>query len=431
MSARPPTSGLRWRPAAYVLLGAAVVLFGVGIVLRSPVPVLLAFPLLLAPLSAGLFGPRTSPPVRVEGRTDGSGRSVRVTELFTPEPPVRPEALEVAVAVPPGVTEDRPPEKVVRDGYLRLTLAWSVPDPTVMTVPAPDVIWRDPLGLVERRALVDASDLFVERYPPELHRAGAVRLRRTLALPGETMSRSVGESGEFYGIREASPGDPPRRINWRATARAGRRLVNEYALDRTGDLLILLDTRPTSLGPAVDGRLLAVSRGAAFGLAEAFLREKSRVGIASYGEFLRAVPLATGRTQRVRLRTLLLETTVADLPGPAERCAVALRRYYPPNTTTVILSPLASEEQLDLVSHVRRRGFPTVVLSPSYLPMMARRTNLVEEDEALAARFARLTRREEVARMWRDSPVVDWEDYWSLGGFVDFLRRPAARERGG
>jgi hypothetical protein len=63
--------------------------------------------------------------------------------------------------------------------------------------------------------------------------------------------------------------------------------------------------------------------------------------------------------------------------------------------------------------------------------MMARRTNLVEEDEALAARFARLTRREEVARMWRDAPVVDWEDYWSLGGFVDFLRRPAARERGG
>jgi hypothetical protein len=33
--------------------------------------------------------------------------------------------------------------------------------------------------------------------------------------------------------------------------------------------------------------------------------------------------------------------------------------------------------------------------------------------------------------MWRDAPVVDWEDYWSLGGFVDFLRRPAARERGG
>jgi uncharacterized protein (DUF58 family) len=299
-----------------------------------------------------------------------------------------------------------------------------------MTVRAPEVLWRDPLGLVERTATLENTDLYVERYPPELHQAGAVRLRRTLALPGETRSRSVGESGEFFGIREATPGDPPRRINWRATARAGRRLANEYALDRTGDLLILLDTRPTALGPAVDGRLLAISRGAAFGLAEAFLREKSRVGIAAYGEFLHAVPLATGRTQRVQLRNLLLHTEIAEIPGPAERCAVALRRYYPPNTTTVVLSPLASEEQLNLVSHVRRRGFPVVVLSPSYLPMMGRRAGLSEEDEELAERFARLCRREEVARMWRDAPVVDWDDFWSLGGFVDFLRRPTARERG-
>jgi uncharacterized protein (DUF58 family) len=430
VSPRPGSDGLRWRPAAYVLMGASVVLFGVGVVLRSPVPVLFAFPLLLAPLCSGVFGPRTPPVVRVEGQVDGSGRLVRISILLVPEPPVSPESLEVFVPVPPGVLEELPPSAEVDGPRLRLTLAWSVPDPTVMTVPRPEVLWRDPLGLAERTASVESTDLFVERYPPELHRAGAVRLRRTLSLPGETRSRSVGESGEFYGIREASPGDPPRRINWRATARAGRRLANEYALDRTGDLLIVLETRPTSLGAAVDGRLLAISRGAAFGLAEAFLREKSRVGIAAYGEFLTAVPLATGRTQRVRLRDLLLHTAVSLAPGPAERCAVALRRYYPPNTTTVILSPLASEEQLLLVSHVRRRGFPVVVLSPSYLPMMRHRAGLVEEDEALVTQFARLCRREEVARMWRDAPVVDWEEYWSLGGFVDFLRRPTARERG-
>jgi uncharacterized protein (DUF58 family) len=424
-----PTT-LRWRPAAFVLLGAAVVLFGVAILLRSPVAVVLALPLLFAPICAALFGPRTSPKVRMEGQVDGSGRSVRVTVVLTPEPPIAPESLEITFHIPPGVVEEKPSRRESQDGSVHLTLSWVVPDPTVMTIPSPDVLWRDPLGLVERTATLDGAELYVERYPPELHRAGAVRLRRTLALPGETRSRSVGESGEFFGIRVASDSDPPRRINWRATARAGRRLANEYALDRTGDLLILLETRSTSLGPRVDGRLLAISRGAAFGLAEAFLREKSRVGIATYGEFLHAVPLATGRTQRVQLRNLLLHTEIAPLAGPAERCAVSLRRYYPPNTTTVVLSPLASEEQLKLVSHVRRRGFPVVVLSPSYLPVMARQIGLADPEEALAARYARLCRREEVARMWRDVPVVDWEDFWSLGGFVDFLRRPTARERG-
>ena len=420
---------LRWRPAAFLLLGASVSLFGVGVLLRNPVPVLLALPLLLAPVCAGLFGPRRSPVVRVEGATDGSGRSVEVTVRLTPEPPLPPESLEVHFRVPPGVIESKPPETRVERDSLHVVLSWAVPDPTVMTVPEPTVLWSDPLGLVERTATLEVTPLYVERYPPELHRAGAVRLRRTLALPGETRSRTVGASGEFFGIREAAPGDPPRRINWRATARAGRRLANEYSLDRTGDLLILIDTRPTPLGPGTDGRLLAIARGAAFGLAESFLREKSRVGIAVYGEFLHAVPLATGRTQRVQLRNLLLRTEVADVAGPAERCAHALPRFYPPNTTTIVLSPLASEDQLNLVSFVRRRGYPVVVLSPSYLPMMGRGFGLADEDEELVTRFARLCRREEVARMWRFAPVVDWEDFWSLGGFVDFLRRPTSRER--
>jgi len=58
---------LRWRPAAFLLLGASVSLFGVGVLLRNPAPVVLALPLLLAPVCAGLFGPRRSPVVRVEG----------------------------------------------------------------------------------------------------------------------------------------------------------------------------------------------------------------------------------------------------------------------------------------------------------------------------------------------------------------------------
>jgi uncharacterized protein (DUF58 family) len=215
----------------------------------------------------------------------------------------------------------------------------------------------------------------------------------------------------------------------RASARLGRRLVNEYALERTGDLLILIDARPTSLGPVTGGRLLGISRAAAFGLADTFLRAKSRVGVAVYGEFLDAVPLSTGRTHRLRIRNLLLATETAAQPGPSERCAIALRRYFPPGVTTVILSPLADDEGVDLILHVRRRGFPAVVLSPSAVPQLAQMTFLPPEDQELVARLARLLRREQIARAWSSAPVVDWEEYWSLGSFVQFLQRPSSRER--
>jgi len=426
----PVREPLRWRPRSYLLLGAAAALFALGIAERTPVPLLVAFPLLLAPIAAPLVGARGSPKVAATGAVRGKESSIELSYHFTPESPTYPADLRVTVAPPSGILEAAPPRYSASAETLQLDLSWYVPDPMVALLPVPDIRWEDALGLVEREAEVTGEPLGIERYPPELRRAGVVRLDRTVALPGETRSRAIGATGEFFGIREALLDDPPRQINWKASARAGRRLANEYALDRTGDVLLLLDTRPTSLGPSVDARLLGISRAAAYGLADAFLREKTRVGVAVFGEFITALPLSTGRTQRIRIRDILLATTVAPIAAPAERCGVALRRYYSRGMTTILLSPLADAESLLLVPHLRRRGFHPVVLSPSYLPLLAASSDLVPEDEALVGRISRLLRREQVARAWRDAPAIDWEDYWSLGGFVDFLRRPTLRERG-
>ena len=282
----PEDPSFRWRPLSYLLLGFAVVLFAAGVAGRNPVPILVAFPLLLAPIVAPLVGPRRSPRVQVTGQVDGAAGRIDVSLRLTPEPPVYPGDLRVVVPPPREVDERGPPQVCQEGGSLRLQLAWSVPHPTVASIPVPLVRWEDALGLVERPAEASGEPLSIERYPPELHRAGVVRLEHTIALPGETRSRAIGSTGEFFGIREAALHDPPRLINWLASARAGRRLANEYALDRNGDVLLLLDARPTSLGPSIDARLLGISRAAAYGLADAFLREKTRVALGVYGEFL-------------------------------------------------------------------------------------------------------------------------------------------------
>jgi hypothetical protein len=41
----------------------------------------------------------------------------------------------------------------------------------------------------------------------------------------------------------------------------------------------------------------------------------------------------------------------------------------------------------------------------------------------------RLVRRSRVGEVWQDAPVVDWENYWSLAGFVDLMSAPV-RHRG-
>ena len=422
---RPPA--LRWRARTIGLLGAAGILLVVGVVARDPTPLFLALPLLLAPVAGALAAPRRNPRARLEWKEDGSGAEVRITGAVRPDEAARAGELVVRLPTPPSLLETAPLELGLADGAVVFRASWRAPEPMITLVAAPEVLWRDPAGLVERPVDGVVGDLVVSRYPPELLRLGSAHLDRTTVLPGETRSRRIGASGEFFGIREADGNEPPRRINWRASARSGRLLANEYALERTGDVVLLLDARPTELGAAIDERLLSITRAAAEGVAQSFLRVKSRVGAAVYGEFLEAVPLSTGRAHAVRIRDTLLRTRLAEVPGPSERCAVTMRRYYPPGVTTILFSSLADDPALALLSHLRRRGYRVVVLSPSPLPLLAARGRLAPEDEELARRITRLLRRSQVARAWQEAPAIDWEEYGSLGGFVEFLRRPTAR----
>jgi uncharacterized protein (DUF58 family) len=425
-----PTPSPHWRPLAFLLLATGGLLLVMAVAERNPIPLFLALPLLIAGPAAALSGARGPLELQLEWRAEGAGMEVRLVGSVVPTGRTDARDLVVEFVRPPGLAEVAPPRVVRSAKELRFEYHWQAPEPTIVVVPPPQVVWRDAAGLVERPATSVAPSLVVERYPPDLIRVGAVRLRRTMVLPGETPSRRIGAAGEFFGIQDAGPAEPPRRINWRASARTGRWLVNEYQLDRTGDVLLLIDARRSSLGPTVDERLLSISRAAAAGIAASFLREKARVGVGVFGEFLDAVPLSTGRGQQMRVRSQLLTARLGPGSVPSERGAVSVSRYFPPGITTILFSSLADEAAVELVLHLRRRGYPVVVLSPSPLPILAERPSLAAEDEALVARIGRLARRERVARVWRDAPTVDWEDYWSLGRFVEFLRRPGTRRVG-
>lgn len=425
-----PVRPLQWRRRTLGLLGVAGGLLALGVAFRSPVALYVALPLLLAPLAAVLGAPRGSAGASLTWGESGSADVVTVDGTVTPDPGISAADLVLELPRPAGLTERAPDVTEVEEGEIRFHRSWAARAPIIAPVEAPHLRWQDPAGLVERELPVVGDPLVVLRYPPELTRLRSIRLDRTTVLPGETRSRRLGAAGEFFGIRTATPGDPMRRINWRASARSGRWLANDFALERTGDLLLLLDARPSALGRGLDEELFAVARAAAAGIADSLLAAKARVGLGLYGEFLEVVPLATGRTQRARVRAALTRARISAEAGPTERCVLALRRGFPPGVTTFLISPLADEAELELVPYLRRRGYPTVVLSPSPVPWLTSGPRLAPEDERLVGRIVALLRRRDLERAWRDAPALDWEDFRSLGGFVEFLRRPAPRRFG-
>ena len=420
----------RWRTAALVLVAAGGLLAGAALFARDPVVLFVALPLLLAPVAALLEAPSTTSRAEVSWAATGSVDTVAIEGRISLGPGLAPAGVDVTFFRPEPLLERAPPRlRRDADGSLGFDLDWRAPYPCLATVPLPEVVWRDRLGLLERRVAVDGTGLAIERFPPELARLGSTRLRRTAPVPGEVRSKTVGGGGEFFALRASVPSDTPRQINWRATARAGRLVANDYLLERTGDLLLLLDLRPTPLGAARDRRLLAISAAAALGMATGFLGEKSRVGLGLFDEFLTAVPLGTGRLQRYRLHRALERAALAATPGPSERFAASLRRFFPPGVTTVLFSSLADDSTLVLLSHLRRRGYAPIVLSPSPLPLLAGAGREAPDDAALADRLLALVRRHQLGLAWQEAPVIDWPDYWSLVGFARFLERPMVAGR--
>ncbi len=86
----------------------------------------------------------------------------------------------------------------------------------------------DPFGLFQRcrKVTAPAATLIVlpRRFPlPPIELPGGAAFK----ISGEANTNTIGNSGEFVGLRDYRPGDPLRQIHWRSWARTGRPIVKE------------------------------------------------------------------------------------------------------------------------------------------------------------------------------------------------------------
>jgi uncharacterized protein (DUF58 family) len=398
-----------------------------GLLFASPPALILSTPLLAAPLSPWLLAPSARTQARLEGTVQDLEGGAEVLWNVRLDPP--PSGGVVSL-VEEGVPGAEPSVPLTGTCVLSPQGTASVPfrlrpwRPLFQRVDPPRVYWRDPLGLAEVELPVRGEGVLLERYPPELRRLRQVNLRRTTVLPGEVRSRRKGSSGEFETVRPYSPGDGPRTLNWWASARRGQWMSNEYLAERSGELLLILDLRTGE--PPVPGleHLLGVGRAACLGIAREFLREKTRVGLALFTEFPQVLPLGTGRLQRYRLEKMLSEAKPTPENPPVERLAVSLRRSVPTGTQALLITPLEDPETLTLGFYLERRGFPTVLLSPSPLSLGQPGLDRTRPAGELAYRLAHVARRARLRRAWEYSPVIDWSEFETLAPLVQFLRRP-------
>jgi uncharacterized protein (DUF58 family) len=126
---------------------------------------------------------------------------------------------------------------------------------------------------------------------------------------GETQGGNAGQSPESAGLRSYAPGDPFRRVHWRASFRRGALLVRDQEQERVGEHVVRLRTRGVAPGHGFEA---AVRRAASEVAAN--LRVGLRVGLRTDAQLL---PPAGDAPQRRRLLAYLATVAPETAGAPA------------------------------------------------------------------------------------------------------------------
>jgi len=266
----------------------------------------------------------------------------------------------------------------------------------------------DVFGLLGRRREIGAGgELFVL---PALTRLKYIplRTRSTRAYSGAIPARVGGAGVEFFGLREYQPGDPPRWINWRASARQLDVLyANEFQQERVADVGIVLDGREKTNLYQGGRSLFEHSVLAAASLADAFLTQGNRVGMLHYGRYIDWTLPGYGKVQRERILHALARARPGGSPvfSGLEHIPV---RFFPAHSQVVLVSPMDGDD-LDILIQLRARGYQVMVVSPN--PAAFELACLPEKPSAaLAARILRMERTLMLERLQRAGVrVFDWD----------------------
>ncbi|HTY46617.1 MAG TPA: DUF58 domain-containing protein [Methanomassiliicoccales archaeon] len=287
-----------------------------------------------------------------------------------------------------------------------------------------DVQAVDPSLLFRRR--IEAKCPATLRVLPlvEELRRPKVAPRKVRMDAGNVPSKLLGQGYEFYSMREYTPGDEIRRVNWKATARSDRVLTNELLTERSGDVVIVVDGRWDRPG-AGKRSLLDVEVDAAASLASHLLKERNRVGMVLLGETVDVVRLAYGKKQFYRITDALVQLR----PGGTKSTLGirrAVDRYFSSKALVVVISPLDDQNISNVLQELSRKGREVLVISPSTLEIQSR---LAGDDEAarLALAISRIERQDTLVELRRHCTTIDWSTdaplSKSLMGVGRLLRR--------
>ena len=163
-----------------------------------------------------------------------------------------------------------------------------------------------PLRLVKRRFTFYQEEL-VKVYPSyqQMRRFQLLAVSNRLQEAGVKRIRKLGHSLEFEQIKEYVRGDDYRTINWKATARKGDLMVNNYTDERSQQIYCIINKGRVMKMPFEGMYLLDYAINASLVLSSIALAKQDKAGLITFSENLDAFLQADKKPTQINL---ILET---------------------------------------------------------------------------------------------------------------------------
>jgi uncharacterized protein (DUF58 family) len=161
-----------------------------------------------------------------------------------------------------------------------------------------NVFVRSPIGFIQRRYKIKAAQM-VPVYPSylQMRKYQLMAISNRLSEIGVKKIRRLGHSMEFEQIKEYVQGDDYRTINWKATARKGQLMVNNFTDEKSQQIYCIINKGRVMKMPFEGLSLLDYAINASLVLSNVALLKHDKAGLLTYtdqiGSFLPADKRAT------------------------------------------------------------------------------------------------------------------------------------------
>lgn len=223
------------------------------------------------------------------------------------------------------------------------------------------------LGLLMRRHNIEAAQT-VPAYPSYLQMRKYQLLSQTTIQTeqGNKRMRKIGHSMEFEQIKEYVQGDDIRSVNWKATARKGSLMVNNYTDEKSQQVYCVIDKGRLMKMPFGGLTLLDYAINSTLVLANVCLQKQDKIGLITFANKMGSLLAADRKPiQRENILQLLYNQQTSFLESDYEMLYMQIRSRIKQRSLIVLYSNFESlsglNRQLGYLRSIARHHLLMVV----------------------------------------------------------------------